>query len=212
MRDCRLNEEGEIERWSRNGLSLAVRRIHLAPALSLSAYVYDETQHHDHSYPSLPAAYLSLSCVWGRADRLELEEERVQDLWEGAITMTPSITKQEILAKYRERFNDFPTSAMWYEPVLDFLSQSLDRVAQQTRESLIEEVQQMVKDFKSLKKDGGKDWNKIYYEALLDVIAYLDKLTSQEKKEECRCQGHSSVYPLSRHAINCPMFEKVKEK
>jgi|GEM_PF-4264558 len=87
---------------------------------------------------------------------------------------TPSITKQEILAKYRERFNDFPTSAMWYEPVLDFLSQSLDRVAQQTREETIEEIRSHIKPLADMEA----------------ALREMDKLTSQEKKEACRCEGH----------------------
>src|SRR6267142_5966822 len=35
---------------------------------------------------------------------------------------------QKAIKRFRKRFNDYPTSAIWYEPVLDFLQQELERV------------------------------------------------------------------------------------
>lgn len=125
---------------------------------------------------------------------------------------TPSITKVEIenridniCAYFMElgmeigNVDNFPISEKAEkakQQLIQSILESLDRVAQQTREETIEEIRSYIKPLADMEA----------------ALREMDKLTSQEKKEECRCQGHSSVYPLSRHAINCPMFEKGKEK
>ena len=56
----------------------------------------------------------------------------------------PTEPKEGIKKEFKRQFNDFPTSALWYIPVWNFIEKAISDVGKASREEALKEVENMI--------------------------------------------------------------------